>query len=145
MQWPERRTLVSTAPTFIQGVDGMKSNEIKAAVHSDARRAVMRLTLAGVLAVGLSACGGGGGGDDSSDDSKDLRAALKRLEAGMTYDEVVAAVGWEPNVNRNTWSHNGYQLQIGMWTPNDAPRGSEQVIEDAHLTGAGYAERRIFY
>jgi hypothetical protein len=132
------------APTFIQGVDGMNSNVGKAAKHGMARRAAIRLTLAGVLAVGLSACGGGGG-DDSSDDSKDLRAALDRLQAGMTYDEVVAAVGWEPNVNRNTWSHNGYQLQIGMWTPNDAPRGSEQVIEDAHLTGAGYAERRTFY
>lgn len=123
----------------------MKSNECRAAMHESTRRVALKLTLAGVLAAGLSACGGGGGGDDSSGDSRDLRAALDRLQAGMTYDEVVAAVGWEPNVNRNTWSHNGYQLQIGMWTPNDAPRGSEQVIEDAHLTGAGYAERRTFY
>lgn len=123
----------------------MNSNEGNAAMRWSTRRVALKLTLAGVLAAGLSACGGGGGGDDNSDDSRDLRAALDRLQAGMTYDEVVAAVGWEPNVNRNTWSHNGYQLQIGMWTPNDAPRGSEQVIEDAHLTGAGYAERRIFY
>ena len=123
----------------------MKRNVDKAAKQGMPRRAAIRLTLAGVLAVGLSACGGGSGGDESSEDSKDLRAALDRLQAGMTYDDVVAAVGWVPNVNRNTWSHSGYQLQIGMWTPNDAPRGSEQVIEDAHLMGAGYAERRTFY
>lgn len=112
----------------------MKSNEVKAAAHSVARRAVMRLTLAGVLAAGLSACGGGGGGDDSSDDSKDLRAALDRLEAGMTYDEVVAAVGWEPNETRNVWSHDGLQLQVIFGVPYN---GDVERIETARLSGRG--------
>ena len=134
MQWPERRTLATKAPTFIQGVGGMKSNEVKAARHSGARRAVMRLTLTGVLAVGLAACGGGGGGGDSSDDSRDLRAALDRLEAGMTYDEVVAAVGWEPNETRNVWSHDGLQLQVIFGVPYN---GDVERIETARLSGRG--------
>jgi hypothetical protein len=110
----------------------MKSNEIKAAMHSGARRAVMRITLAGVLAIGLSACGGGGG--DSSDDSRDLRAALDRLRAGMTYEEVVAAVGWEPNETRNVWSHDGLQLQVIFGVPYN---GDVERIETARLSGRG--------
>ncbi len=118
----------------------MKSNEVKAAAHSVARRAVMRLTLAGVLAVGLSACGGGGGGDDSSDDSKDLRAALDRLEAGMTYGEVVAAVGWAPNQGPDNWSHDGRLLMVSFQTPANA---SERRIATAVLAGRGGRQKYI--
>lgn len=119
----------------------MKRSEVKAARHSGARRAVMRLTLAGVLAVGLAACGGGGGGDDSSDDSKDLRAALDRLEAGMTYDEVVAAVGWEPNRGRDNWSHDGLLLQVSFRIPHN---GSEPLIETAVVSGRGMEVDRYY-
>jgi hypothetical protein len=101
----------------------------------------MRLTLAGVLAVGLAACGGGGGGGDSSDDSRDLRAAIDRLHAGMTYEESVAAVGWPPNENRNVWVHDGLQLQLGFRTP---PNGKVPLIEQARLTGRGEAVDRVY-
>lgn len=111
----------------------MKSKEVNAVKHSAGRRAAMRLTLAGVIAAGLTACGGGGGGD-SSDDAKDLRAAIDRLKAGMTYEEVVAAVGWAPNEGRNGWGHDGLLLHVGFGTP---PNGSEQLIETAALSGKG--------
>lgn len=112
----------------------MKRSEVKAARLSGARRAVMRLTLAGVLAVGLAACGGGGGGGDSSDDSRDLRAALDRLEAGMTYDEVVAAVGWAPNQGPDNWSYDGRLLMVSFQTPANA---NERRIATAVLVGRG--------
>lgn len=112
----------------------MKSNVDRAAKHGMARRAAIRLTLAGALAVCLSACGGGGGGSDSSDDSRDLRAALDRLKAGMTYEEVVAAVGWEPNETRNVWSHDGLQLQVIFGVPYN---GDVERIETARLSGRG--------
>lgn len=108
----------------------MKSNEGNAAMQGIARRAAIRLTLASVLALGLSACGGGG--DDSSEDSKDLRAALDRLQAGMTYDEVVAAVGWQPNEGPDNWSHDGRLLMVTFQTPANA---SERRIAVAVLAG----------
>lgn len=111
----------------------MKSNEVKAVKHWAGRRAAMRLTLVGVVAIGLTACGGGGG-DDSSEDSKDLRAAIDRLKAGMTYEEVVAAVGWEPNQNRNVWAHDGRSLQVIFRTPYN---GNVPLIESARLSGSG--------
>ncbi|MDQ7744268.1 hypothetical protein [Hydrogenophaga pseudoflava] len=110
----------------------MKSNECRAAMHWSTRRVALKLTLAGVLAAGLSACGGGGGGDESSEDSKDLRAALDRLQAGMTYDEVVAAVGWEPNEGPDNWSHDGRLLMVTFQTPANA---SERRIAVAVLAG----------
>lgn len=119
----------------------MNSNAGKAAKHGVARRAAIRLTLAGVLAVGLSACGGGGGGDEGSEDSKDLRAALDRLHAGMTYDEVVAAVGWEPNRGRDNWSHDGLLLQVSFRIPNN---GKEPLIETAVVSGRGMEVDRYF-
>lgn len=109
----------------------MKSKEVNAVKHSAGRRAAMRLTLTGVIAAGLTACGGGGGGD-SSDDPKDLRAAIDRLKAGMTYEEVVAAVGWEPNQNRNVWAHDGRSLQVIFRTPYN---GNVPLIESARLSG----------
>lgn len=111
----------------------MKSTECRAAMHWSTRRVALKLALAGVLATGLSACGGGGG-DDSSDDSRDLRAALDRLKAGMTYEEVVAAVGWEPNETRNVWSHDGLQLQVIFGVPYN---GDVERIETARLSGRG--------
>lgn len=110
----------------------MKSNVDRAAKQGMTRRAAIRVTLGAVLAVGLSACGGGGGGDDSSDDSRDLRAALDRLQAGMTYDEVVAAVGWEPNEGPDNWSHDGRLLMVTFQTPANA---SERRIAVAVLAG----------
>lgn len=119
----------------------MNSNEGNAAMHWSTRRVALKLTLAGVLAAGLSACGGGGGGDDSSDDSRDLRAALDRLEAGMTYDEVVAAVGWEPNKGRDNWSHDGLLLQVSFRIPHN---GREPLIETAVVSGRGMEVDRYY-
>lgn len=110
----------------------MNSNKVKAAKHWAGRRAAMRLTVAGVIAAGLTACGGGGG--DSSEDPKDLRAAIDRLKAGMTYEEVVAAVGWEPNQNRNVWAHDDLSLQVEF---RFAPNQSVARIETARLSGRG--------
>ncbi|MEZ5663212.1 MAG: hypothetical protein R3E94_06730 [Burkholderiaceae bacterium] len=119
----------------------MNSNAGKAVKQGVARRAAIRLTLASVLAVGLAACGGGDVGVDSSDDSKDLRAALDRLQAGMTYDEVVAAVGWEPNSGRDNWSHDGLLLQVSFRIPN---YGEEPLIETAVVSGRGIEVDRYF-
>ena len=119
----------------------MKSNEGKAVIPVGARRAALKLSLVGVLAAGLSACGGGGGGD-SSDDSRDLRAAIDRLKPGMTYQEVVDAVGWAPNVNPEVWSHEGLSLQVIFRTP---PNGNVPLIESARLTGGGVDSVDRFY
>lgn len=108
---------------------------------SESRRTALKLTLAGALTAGLAACGGGGGGGDGSDDSKDLRAAIDRLKAGMTYDDVVAAVGWAPNDGRNSWAHDGLLLLVSFRTPSGA---SVPLLETASLSGRGDSIDRFY-
>jgi len=44
----------------------------------------------------------------------------------------VAAVGWEPNQNRNVWAHDGRSLQVIFRTPYN---GNVPLIESARLSG----------
>ena len=125
---PNPRTLQTTAPT-----PGLQ------------RRHMVRIALGAAAALGLAACGGGGGDSDDGgggSDPKDLRAALDRLEKGMTQPEVNAAVGWEPNDSPLNWSHDGYSLQVIYRTPNDS---NTRVINSARLSGRGIGITRTFY
>lgn len=72
------------------------------------RRHFCRLVFGGASALILSACGGGG---EDSDDSRNLRAALDRLQPGMTEDEVLAAVGWPPN-DAGAWDNGEEYLRV---------------------------------
>ena len=78
------------------------------------RRLVGQVVLGGAAALMLTACGGGS--DSSSDSSRDLLAAYYRLKDGMTWDEAVAAVGWEPNNGSTSWHENGYLLSCSRHT-----------------------------
>lgn len=74
----------------------MKSNEGNAVMNRVIYGVALKLTLSGVLAASLSACGGGSGGDSSDD--VDLRAAYDRLNQNcMTYADVDRAVGRSPD------------------------------------------------
>ena len=109
--------------------------------HGQQRRQMGRFALGAAAALGLAACGGGDGGEESSD-PKDLRAALDRLEAGMTLPEVWEAVGWEPNDSDRDWSHNGQTLQVSLWI--DRRYSEELVIETARWTTAGEGINRLY-
>lgn len=68
----------------------------KKQMSMDRRRMLAKLVLGSAAGLVGAACGGGSGGN-SSEGSHDLRAALDRLQPGMTLAQVIAAVGWEPN------------------------------------------------
>ncbi|MGM9427115.1 hypothetical protein ACS5NL_13005 [Hydrogenophaga sp. MI9] len=102
------------------------------------RSLLANLMLAGTAGLALSACGGGGGG---SDDSRNLRAAFERLKPGMTYEQVISAVGWAPNEDSITWDNGEEYLIVtfanyyndGIW-----------VITTAVWGGGGRSERRSY-
>jgi hypothetical protein len=73
---------------------------------------VFRIGAALGLGTLLAACGGGGGGSDS-DDSRNLRAALDRLKAGMNEEEIITAVGWSPNHGYLEWRSDSEALLVG--------------------------------
>jgi hypothetical protein len=80
------------------------------------RRLLMgQVFLGGAAALVLSACGGGGGG---TDDSRNLRAALDRLNSGMNIAQIIAAVGWEPNDGQTSWD-NGEEWLLVTTRPTD--------------------------
>ena len=82
------------------------------------RRLLGRWALGGTAALALAACGGGDGGDDS--DGIDLRAAYDRVVEGMSKEQVIRAVGREPNSVSGPgsytmyWSENGQQLDVAI-------------------------------
>ncbi len=105
------------------------------------RRLLGRLALGGSAALALAACGGGGGGD-SETDSRDLRAAFDRLKPGMTWEEAIAAVGWQPNDGNNAWANGGYLLLAGLGTKSLGDR--TLYLETALLSGNGFRETRYY-
>ena len=70
-----------------------------------------KLGLAAAFLLSLSACGGGGGGS-SEGGSHDLRAALDRLQPGMSLEQVIAAVGWAPNDGSSDWDDGDEWLNV---------------------------------
>ena len=78
----------------------------------DRRRMLAKLVLGGAAGLVAAACGGGGG--DSKDESIDLRAALDRLHAGMTFEDVVAAVGAPPNDGPAQWDSGDQVLHVSF-------------------------------
>ncbi|MBT9552234.1 MAG: hypothetical protein IV088_15400 [Hydrogenophaga sp.] len=102
---------------------------LKKEISPSHRRQVFRIGTGLGLGALLAACGGGGGGSDS-DDSRDLRAALDRLVAGMTEDEITAAVGWPPNDGPLAWDNGSEYLTVVT-----APIGSNTKVT---ITSATY-------
>ena len=96
------------------------------------RRIMGQVVLGGAAALVLAACGGGEGGDSSSV-SRDLVAAYDRLEDGMTWEEAVAAVGWQPNYGDTSWTDSGYLLSCS----HAGKVGSDvQYLASAHISHA---------
>jgi hypothetical protein len=95
------------------------------------RRLMGQVVLGGAAALMLTACGGGGG--DSSTRSRDLVAAYDRLEDGMTWEEAIAAVGWQPNYGDTSWTDSGYLLSCS----HAGKVGSDvQYLASAHISHA---------
>lgn len=105
-------------------------------VEKMTRRQMVAGSVLGGVTMVLSACGGGGGGGSSSDEI-DLVAAYERVEACMTYDQVVEAVGVRPNEhdseNTMKWEHGGYyllvQLQFNHADSKELMRSNGQQIK----------------
>lgn len=106
------------------------------------RRLLGRLALGGSAALALAACGGGGGGDGETD-SRDLKAAFERLKPGMTWEEAIAAVGWQPNDGPTSWTNSGFLLDVRI-TLKSAQEGI-WYIDTALLSGNGIREIRRYF
>ena len=83
----------------------------KKEISPSQRRQVFRIGTGLGLGALLAACGGGGGGSDS-DDSRNLRLALDRLEEGMTHEEIIETVGWQPTTLPLDWDNGKEYLTV---------------------------------
>lgn len=113
----------------------------KKEVSPSQRRQVFRLGAGLGLGTLLAACGGGGG-DSDSDDSRNLRAALDRLKAGMNEEEIVAAVGWQPNDGYLDWASGDEWLSVLAYTISGNNRGP--IIHNATYIKGVEAIRRNY-
>lgn len=99
----------------------------KEQVSMDRRRMVARLMLGSLAGLAVVACGGGG--SSSNEGSHDLRAALDRLRPGMTREQVIAAVGWEPNDGISSWDDGDEWLMVAV---NSLDGSDTLIITGAH-------------
>ena len=96
-------------------------------MNADRRRLLVNLMFGGTVGLALTACGGGG--SSSNEGSHDLRAALDRLRPGMTREQVIAAVGWEPNDGISSWDDGDEWLMVAV---NSLDGSDTLIITGAH-------------